>query len=121
LIFHNRNLDAFQDGSNDIFSHHLQVDASRVIDVDGNLIPTGEFIKAGGTPFDFRAEQKIGARWNDTVNLCGLGMECSFLIKRHILIISRVGCQGYDSAWVYDRSEASRTGTSLWSDLSGIR
>ncbi|RDB17475.1 hypothetical protein Hypma_001600 [Hypsizygus marmoreus] len=97
------NLDAFRDGSNDILSHHLQVDASRVIDVDGNAIPTGEFIKVGGTPFDFRKERMIGARWNDTINLCGLG------------------CQGYDSAWVYDRSEAAGTGTSLWSDLSGIR
>ncbi|KAF5383067.1 hypothetical protein D9615_004827 [Tricholomella constricta] len=97
------NLDAFQDGSNDILSHHLQVDASRVIDVDGNAIPTGDFISVGGTPFDFRQEQKIGARWNDTFNLCGLG------------------CQGYDSAWIYDRPENYRTGTSLWSDLSGIR
>ncbi|KAF9456954.1 galactose mutarotase-like protein [Collybia nuda] len=97
------NLDAFQDGSNDILSHHLQVDASRVIDVDGNLIPTGDFINVDGTPFDFRKEQAIGARWNDTFNLCGSG------------------CQGYDSSWVYDRSEVSRTGTSLWSDLSGIR
>ncbi|GLB38921.1 putative aldose 1-epimerase [Lyophyllum shimeji] len=97
------NLDAFQDGSSDILSHHLLVDASRVIDVDGDAIPTGEFIDVGGTPFDFRQEQKIGSRWNDTINLCG------------------GGCQGYDSCWVYDHPENNRFGTSLWSDLSGIR
>ncbi|TFK37170.1 galactose mutarotase-like protein [Crucibulum laeve] len=82
------NLDAFQNGTNDILSHHLQVDGSRVIALDGNAVPT---------------EQKIGARWNDTIDLCGQG------------------CQGYDSAWIYDRSEQSRAGTSLWSDVSGIR
>ncbi|KAF8152910.1 galactose mutarotase-like protein [Crassisporium funariophilum] len=97
------NLDAFQDGSNDILNHHLQVDSSRVLDLDGDAIPTGKFIDVTGTPFDFRKEQKIGARWNDTVNLCG------------------DGCQGYDSCWIYDHSEDKKTGTTLWSDLSGIR
>ncbi|KAF8885341.1 galactose mutarotase-like protein [Infundibulicybe gibba] len=97
------NLDAFQDNTNDILSHHLQVDASRVIDVDGDAVPTGDFIAVGNTAFDFRQAQKIGARWNDTVDLCGLG------------------CQGYDNAWIYDHPEDTRTGTSLWSDLSGIR
>ncbi|KAG7090153.1 hypothetical protein E1B28_011762 [Marasmius oreades] len=97
------NLDAFQDGTNDILSHHLQVDSSKVVDLDGNAIPTGKFISATGTPFDFRNEQEIGARWNTTKDLCG------------------PGCQGYDHCWIYDRNVSSRTGTSLWSDKSGIR
>ncbi|KAL0567837.1 hypothetical protein V5O48_014158 [Marasmius crinis-equi] len=97
------NLDAFQNGTNDILSHHLQIDSSKVVAVDSNAIPTGQFISAPGTPFDFRKEQTIGARWNDTVNLCG------------------DGCQGYDSCWIYDQNESSRVGTSLWSDKSGIR
>ncbi|KAG6897483.1 hypothetical protein C0992_001088 [Termitomyces sp. T32_za158] len=97
------NLDAFQDGVNDILGHHLQVDSSKVIAVDGIAIPTGPFIQVEGTPFDYRKEQKIGARWNDTINLCG------------------PGCQGYDNAWVYDNIESNKIGTSLWSDVSGIR
>ncbi|KNZ77615.1 Aldose 1-epimerase, partial [Termitomyces sp. J132] len=97
------NLDAFQDGVNDILGHHLQVDSSKVIAVDSNAIPTGDFIQVEGTPFDFTKEQEIGARWNDTVNLCGSG------------------CQGYDHAWVYDNDESNRIGSSLWSDISGIR
>ncbi|KAG5652695.1 hypothetical protein H0H81_004080 [Sphagnurus paluster] len=116
------NLDAFQDGSNDILSHHLQVDAGKVIDVDGNAIPTGKFISVGGTPFDFRKEQKIGARWNDTVNLCGQGTTLSSsYLKDLISSLINLGCQGYDSAWIYDHPEDKKTGTSLWSDLSGIR
>ncbi|KAJ7260103.1 galactose mutarotase-like protein [Mycena rebaudengoi] len=97
------NLDAFQDGVNDILSHHLRVDSSRVVDVDGDAIPTGAFLSAPHTPLDFRVEQQIGARWNDTFGICG------------------PGCQGYDNCWIYDRPEDARVGTSLWSDLSGIK
>ena len=63
------NLDAFQ-GSEDILGHHLHVDASRVVAVDGDAIPTGEFIDVAGTPFDFRTPERIDFRWNETVGLC---------------------------------------------------
>lgn len=112
------NLDAFQDGSENILNHHLKIDSSRVVDVDGDAVPTGRFIdlnkplpvgefnnvSSSDNTFDFRKEQKIGQRWDAAVNLCGLG------------------CQGYDNCWIYDNGEeAPRVGTSLWSDLSGIR
>ncbi|KAK7437509.1 hypothetical protein VKT23_018581 [Stygiomarasmius scandens] len=60
------NLDAFQNNSSTILDHHLRVDSSKVVAVDSNAVPTGEFISAPGTPYDFRKEMKIGARWNDT-------------------------------------------------------
>lgn len=67
-----RNLDAFQ-GSEDILGHKLHVDASRVVAVDGDAVPTGPFIDVEGTAFDFRTTQAIGERWNDTFDLCGSG------------------------------------------------
>ena len=67
-----RNLDAFQ-GSEDILNHHLRVDASRVVEVDGDAIPTGKLIDVAGTPWDFRTPQKIDYRWNERVGLCGGG------------------------------------------------
>ncbi|KAI1790677.1 galactose mutarotase-like protein [Ganoderma leucocontextum] len=97
------NLDAFQQGSENILNHELHVDASRVIAVDGDAIPTCDFIDVGGTPFDFRTTQAVGARWTETVDLCG------------------GGCQGYDNCWIYDNSEEAKPGISLMSDLSGIR
>ncbi|KAF8993645.1 galactose mutarotase-like protein [Cyathus striatus] len=97
------NLDAFQDGQTDVLGHHLQVSGSRVLALDGNAIPTGDFINVTGTVFDFRTEQTIGARWNETVDLCG------------------PGCRGYDHAWIYDEPAFTGTKTSLWSDVSGIR
>ncbi|EIN08587.1 galactose mutarotase-like protein [Punctularia strigosozonata HHB-11173 SS5] len=96
------NLDAFQ-GSEDILDHTLHVDGSKVVAVDSNAIPTGSFINVTGSPFDFRTTQKIGARWNETINLCG------------------EGCQGYDSCWIYDHAEDQKAGVTLSSDVSGIR
>ena len=64
-----RNLDAFQ-GSENILEHHLHVDSSRVVAVDGDAIPTGEFIDVEGTPFDFRTPERIDFRWNETAGLC---------------------------------------------------
>jgi aldose 1-epimerase len=116
----NRNLDAFQDDNNDILSHHLQIDASRVIALDDNAVPTGDFISVDSSPFDFRKGMKIGARWNDTIGLSGSGMiSCPSLLSYFDLTYA--GCQGYDHAWIYDRDETSKTATSLWSELSGIR
>ncbi|KAF5336804.1 hypothetical protein D9758_015850 [Tetrapyrgos nigripes] len=104
------NLDAFQDPSDStILSHHLQVDASKVVATDSNAVPTGPFISVSdpstgpSLPYDFRKEQEIGARWNETFDICG------------------PGCQGYDNCWIYDHSESNKVGTSLWSDKSGIR
>lgn len=49
------------------------MDGSKVLALDGNAIPTGEFIDVTDTPYDFRTAQKISSRWNDTVDLCGQG------------------------------------------------
>ncbi|KAI0751946.1 galactose mutarotase-like protein [Daedaleopsis nitida] len=96
------NLDAFQ-GSDDVLAHKLHVDGSRVVAVDSYAIPTRDFIDVEGTPFDFRETQAIGARWDDTVDLCGSG------------------CQGYDNCWIYDHDHSTTPGVTLWSDLSGIK
>ena len=68
-----RNLDAFQDGVQDALEHNLWVSASRYIEVNDLAIPTGNLRDVSGTPLDFRKEQKIGARWDQTVDMCGKG------------------------------------------------
>jgi aldose 1-epimerase len=68
-------LDAFQ-SSDDILNHHLFVDANKVIALDSNGIPTGEFIDVEGNAYDFRNIQALGARWNDTEGFSGEGASC---------------------------------------------
>lgn len=75
-----RNLDAFQDGVDNILDHHLRVDSSRVVDLDGNAIPLGDFVNVTGTPFDFRTEEKVGARWDAAKDLCGSGMSATQIL-----------------------------------------
>jgi aldose 1-epimerase len=95
------NLDAFQ-GSEDVLNHTLYMDAGKVIEIDSNGVPTGNFISVDGNAYDFRKPQQIGARWDQTLNYCG------------------VGCTGYDNCWVYDHP-GRKNSLSMWSNVSGIR
>ena len=50
------------DVSNTILDHKLQINADNYTPVDTSLITTGEIKPVKGTPFDFTASTKIGAR-----------------------------------------------------------
>ncbi|MDE3740859.1 aldose epimerase family protein [Maribacter polysaccharolyticus] len=43
-----------------VLQHEVTLDADKLVPVDENLIPTGEFMKVAGTPFDFRSPKAIG-------------------------------------------------------------
>lgn len=55
----NRNLDAFQESDN-ILDHRLRVAASKVIEGDPLLVPTGNFTNVQGTSLDFRSVHPVG-------------------------------------------------------------
>ncbi|TFY82141.1 hypothetical protein EWM64_g1876 [Hericium alpestre] len=102
------NLDGFRTDTgnwNDtnVLNYTLHVDSSRYLETDSNGVPTGKILTVEGTPLDFRTPTKIGARWDQAVDVCG------------------PGCQGYDNCWIYDKSEAYTPGVSLSSAFSGIR
>jgi aldose 1-epimerase len=48
--------------SSTVLDHELMIDAGRYTPVDAGLIPTGELADVAGTPFDFRARTRLGAR-----------------------------------------------------------
>jgi aldose 1-epimerase len=45
-----------------VLDHLLAIDAEHYTPIDATLIPTGEIAPVAGTPFDFRAPTRIGAR-----------------------------------------------------------
>jgi len=48
-------------GGGDVLGHVLELNADAYIDVDENLLPTGEIAQVTGTPLDFREPKKVGA------------------------------------------------------------
>jgi aldose 1-epimerase len=49
-------------GADDILGHLLRIDAELMTPVDELMIPTGQLVPVGGSPFDFRTLTAIGAR-----------------------------------------------------------
>jgi aldose 1-epimerase len=49
-------------GTGDILSHEIMINADRFTPVDSTLIPTGELRAVAGGPFDFRKPMTIGSR-----------------------------------------------------------
>ncbi|HET6180090.1 MAG TPA: aldose epimerase family protein [Candidatus Sulfotelmatobacter sp.] len=72
------------EGTSDILSHEIMINADRFTPVDKNLIPTGELRPVKGTPFDFTTSTKIGSRIEDSYDQLVLG-------------------HGYDHNWVLNR------------------
>jgi aldose 1-epimerase len=70
-------------GSGDILSHELMLQADKFTPVDATLIPTGELRDVSGTPFDFRTKTAIGARINndDEQLKLGNGYDHNFVLR----------------------------------------
>jgi aldose 1-epimerase len=72
------------EGNGDILNQEMMINADRFTPVDKNLIPSGELRPVKGTPFDFTASTKIGARIDDAYEqiVLGHGYDHNFVLNR---------------------------------------
>lgn len=71
------------EGSGSILDHLLEINADKYIEVDQDVVPTGEIKSVENTPLDFRKSVKIGSRINENFDQLkyGGGYDHSFVLK----------------------------------------
>jgi aldose 1-epimerase len=63
--------------SGDIRAHQLQIEATKITPVDGNLIPTGELLSVRETPYDFTTPAELGTKLRSITG----GFDCNYIIN----------------------------------------
>ena len=96
--------------SSDIGRHRLQINATRALVVDADLIPTGAFFEVAGTAQDFRAVREIDAvpSWQDHCYVADSAQTSAPAAQLHSpsgdlmmsVIGTRPGLQFYDGAHI---------------------
>ena len=90
------------DPARPILDHVLRINAARYLPVDPGLIPTGERAPVAGTPMDFTAPARIGARIDGVFDALKAG-------------------NGYDHCWVLDGADGTLREAAELSDPSSGR
>lgn len=76
------------EGSGNILDHEMKLCASRYVEVNAALIPTGKLLPVEGTPFDFRASKPIA---RDYAAACGGNTEASGTGYDHCFALDNYG------------------------------
>lgn len=66
-------------GYQELYKHKLTINADKVLKINNEQIPTGDFIAVGGTEFDFRLPIELGAAISKTT---GNGYDYNFCIMK---------------------------------------
>ena len=89
-------------GADDVLGYDLEIDADYYLPVKAGNVPTGEIASVTGTPMDFRAPRKIGARIDDDFEPLTIG-------------------EGYDHCYVLNIDNGALTPVATVTDsVSGI-
>lgn len=95
-------------------NHKLYIKADKYVEVDNELIPTGELKDVSNTPMDFRKPTKIGLRIDDSFNQFEYtgGYDHSFVINK--------ATDGIEKIAVLSDNESGRT-MEVYTDSIGVQ
>lgn len=101
-------------GSGTINNHQLMIDADHITPVNTTLIPTGQLMKVGGTPFDFRKPAAIGSRIDTTNEQIrnGKGFDHNFVLN---------GADGSVKKVCTVKGDVSGITLEVWTDQPGLQ
>ncbi|MGE5361031.1 MAG: aldose epimerase family protein [Bacteroidales bacterium] len=71
------------ESSGTILDHELMIAADEFTPVDATLIPTGQILPVRGTPMDFTAPTRIGARINEVPGAPPGGYDHNYVLRTH--------------------------------------
>lgn len=71
------------EGSGDVWSHTLQLEADQFLELGPDGIPSGVLLDVDATPFDFRTPRRFGARVREAHPqiMAGLGYDACFVLR----------------------------------------
>ena len=106
------NLSGYNSGT--ILNHELCINADKYVEVDDELIPTGELKEVCSTPMDFRKPTKIGLRINDDFKQFEYtgGYDHSFVINKTT--------DGIEKIAILSDNESGRT-MEVYTDCIGVQ
>jgi len=115
------------EGSGDILTHRLKLNAARFTPTDAGSIPTGELREVAGTPFNFLTPTPIGSRINqdDEQLKFGNGYDHNFVINgrmgtlRQAAVVSEPGSGRVMEVWTTEPGLQLYTGNFLDGTLIG--
>ena len=93
------NLDGHDSGT--IFDHELEVYSDKYLEIDEEMIPTGEYVDVKDTPMDFRKRKRIGQ-----------DIDSDYLHLQY--------AHGYDHTYVFDVDRSLKKVAKLYGAHSGI-
>lgn len=92
-------------GSGDVLGHELEIEATRIVGVDRELIPTGRLLNAAGTPYDFTDAKSVG---HDLDRLDVEGYDVSYVLAGFDEAVRGLGPQLRHAATLVDPGSGRR-------------
>ncbi|XP_046970953.1 galactose mutarotase-like [Vanessa cardui] len=84
------NLAGHNAGSAEVYNHVININADRITETTSESIPTGRFIKVGGTPYDLRVPTRLGDAMRRATGLYDDNFCVTSTGKQDINFVSRV-------------------------------